>query len=277
MPLGLPDRNAGAGESRRVKRVLPTALSSRELSAIAPEILERAAFSARVANAAILEALNAKVARLVEGVSSGAGDYSSPARVKAELRSMVLSSGYHPRKGAEGTIEDLRTDGRLNLMVTQNADDARGYAQFKQQNNPAVVMMWPALELFRQESRKEKRDWMARWRGAGGKLYGGGRMIARKDDPVWTGISTFGKPHPPFDFNSGMRTRPIRRDEALSLGVIKEGDEVRPQDRGFNADLSLSDPVKDEKLRAALAKSLGNEVEMADGVLKFKPATKEGQ
>ena len=49
-------------------------------------------------------------------------------------------------------------------------------------------------------------------------------MIALKDDPVWTGISAFGNPFPPFDFGSGMGVRNISRKEALELGVLTEND-----------------------------------------------------
>jgi hypothetical protein len=38
---------------------------------------------------------------------------------------------------------------------------------------------------------------------AGGQIFGG-RMIALKSDPIWTAISAFGTPYPPFDYNSGM-------------------------------------------------------------------------
>ena len=48
------------------------------------------------------------------------------------------------------------------------------------------------------------------------------RMVALKSDPVWTKISRFGHPYPPFDWGSGMGVEDVSREDVLSLGVIKE-------------------------------------------------------
>ena len=68
------------------------------------------------------------------------------------------------------------------------------------------------------------------------------RLIARKDDEIWTRISRFGTPWPPFDFRSGMGVRDIRRDEAERLGVLKQDEMVRSlaDEYNFNEKLYLS-------------------------------------
>jgi hypothetical protein len=76
------------------------------------------------------------------------------------------------------------------------------------------------------ESREEPCNWKERWQQAGGKLCAG-RMIARKDDPIWFSISRFDRPYPPFDCNSGMGVREIRRKEAEQLGVLSRSTIVR--------------------------------------------------
>jgi hypothetical protein len=62
-------------------------------------------------------------------------------------------------------------------------------------------------------------------------------MIARKDSPIWEALSRFGTPYPPFDFNSGMWTKDVSREEAVGFGILGEWDRVVPQERGFEADL----------------------------------------
>lgn len=52
----------------------------------------------------------------------------------------------------------------------------------------------------------------------GGKIRGG-RMVALKSAPVWTNLSRFGRPYPPFDYGSGMGMEDIGREEAVELGL----------------------------------------------------------
>lgn len=239
-----------AVQSRQAKRAFPTSLKSaalERLSLQAPDIMERAMVSAQVANVDILDEINKQITRMVSGLSSGAGDYSNPVTVHAALLDFIQKTGYQPEAGKEGTIEDLTSDKRINLITQMNADDARGYGQYEQGQDPDVLDEWPCLELYRLEDRKEKRPWAQRWRAAGGKFYGKpsaefpeGRMIARKDDPVWAKISRFGKPYPPFDYGSGMWTRQIDRDESIELEVIQPNDQVQSQSRGFNEDFDFN-------------------------------------
>ena len=93
-------------------------------------------------------------------------------------------------------------------------------------------------------------------------------MIARKDDPIWTQISRFGTPYPPFDFNSGMETRGIGRREAVALGVIGATEAVQPKPRGFNDDVEAAAP-KDERLKEALVESMGGAARMDGDVLRM--------
>jgi hypothetical protein len=98
-------------------------------------------------------------------------------------------------------------------------------------------------------------------------------MIARKDDPIWTKISAFGTPYPPFDYNSGMWVEEIDREEAEALGVIKPSTVVQPQDRGFNDDVSGAMPVDpDSKLGKALLDGMAESTNLKDGRLTMKPA-----
>ncbi|MGN1360349.1 MAG: hypothetical protein ACI4X9_07875 [Kiritimatiellia bacterium] len=68
-------------------------------------------------------------------------------------------------------------------------------------------------------------------------------MIALKGDPVWTRISAFGNPWPPFDFNSGMGIEDITRQEAIRLGVIAPDQEPpQPKLEDLNANLTVAIP-----------------------------------
>ena len=54
-------------------------------------------------------------------------------------------------------------------------------------------------------------------------------MVALLGDPVWTRISRFGLPYPPFDYGSGMAVRPVSRRECVRLGLI--GDDWTPPEK----------------------------------------------
>ena len=79
-----------------------------------------------------------------------------------------------PSEGEEGSITDLRSERRANLMLQMNVQMAQGYGRWRQGQDQAILDHWPAQELYRQEPRKEHRDWPTIWRenGGAGKMYG---------------------------------------------------------------------------------------------------------
>lgn len=262
-------------EGRSVKVILPTSMSSKELERVAAELRERAVFSAKVENAGFLEKMDRLIQRIVspetvDGRAAEPGEYMDQATARLELKQYLQSIGYQPDADKRGTLQDLSSDERLNLIVRTNSQMAQGYGSWQQGQDASVLDEWPAQELFRAEAREKERDWAGRWADAGGQFYDGGRMIALKNDPIWIKISRFGLPYAPFDFNSGMDLRDIDRDEATELGVIDPGAAAPdPQSRKFNDDLELTPDVRQENLLSALLQSLGDSAKLVDGVLKL--------
>jgi len=246
--------------SRKAKRLLPTSAGSAELAKLAPQIRERAMFSARVTDKDFLVRADQLINGIVSPLSSPGGKpgRKSPlSRIEArgKLQDYLDSIQYEAPKGKEGSLQDLRSNARINLIVDTNVKMAHGYGQFAMENDPEILDDIPCKELYRLGARKTPRDWISRWAAAGGKLTSG-RMIARKDDPIWTKISRFGNGYPPFDYNSGMWTREIFRSEAEDLGVIKRSDIIKPQERGFNEDVSASMPKGISKGLAGVLKQV---------------------
>lgn len=206
----------------RARRLLPTQLDSIQLLALEADVRRYATFSAKVTDASFLQRIHDSVSRIVEPRIGGApGEYMGRATARLALKEALREIGYAAEPGAEGTIEDLASDARTDLIIRMNTELAQGFGQHVQANSPGVLEAFPAQELYRLAARNEERPWLgARWPGSGGKIYAGDRMIAPKDDPVWARLSAFGHPYPPFDYNSGMWVRPISRAEAVRLGVI---------------------------------------------------------
>lgn len=246
-------------DSRKVKALLPTALSSAELAKIEPQILERSLFSARTTSAEYLQTVGDNLDEILAGKT----DFATS---RLDLKKRLGEIGYAP-EGVGGGITDLSSDKRINLVLEMNTNFARGYGQWAQTQDEDVLDQFPCQELYRLEARKEPRDWLSRWRGAGGELFEG-RMVAKVNDGIWTEISAFGIPYPPFDYNSGMWTRLVSRDEAIDLGMFPGGRGMiqTPESRGLNDLLTMSPDIRARALISALVE-VG--YKFVEGVLSF--------
>lgn len=243
--------------------VLPSDLSSRQWEAMERSLTARGFLSARVEDARTLSVLQELCTDIAEGRLS-----EGEARDRARL--WLESAGYEPDDPeAVGTIRDLRSKQRLDTLFDVNVGHISRVAEHNAAQDPLVLDMWPCQELYRAVDSVKKRNWRERWRAAGGRLYGG-RMIARKDDPIWMRLSRFGTPFPPFDYNSGMDVRDVDREDAESLGAIERGEEAPEPDivdpmqgyavdaDGFSADLARDIVELSEGL-----------AELADGVIRW--------
>ena len=260
--------------SRDLKTILPTSLSSNDLNLIPAAIRERAMFSASTVNADYLQKVNELITRIVspetiDGRPVRPGEYMDKATARLQMGQFLDASGYRPSADQRGGLQDLRSDARLNLIIDTNTQMAQGFGAWHADQNPARLDAWPAQEFYRLESRITPRNWVSRWLDAGGEIYGG-RMIALKNDPIWTEISAFDLPYPPYDFNSGMWVRDVSRFEAIDLGLM-DADTPTPESdyRGFNEDLQTDISDLAAPLQDALVKSMEGLAHFADGVLKM--------
>lgn len=260
MLFSAPVPFAEALESRAVRTVLPTDFRTRLIDLIAPEIRERSMVSAGVIEAEKLQRMDDMIGELLRGDTDQA---TALLTLKREFGG--VGSGVD-----ETDLTDLRSDARLNLILETNVQQAQGYGSWAQGQTEAILDQWPAQELFRMTQSRVPRDWSQRWADAGGRFFGG-RMIALKNDPIWTEISRFGLPYPPFDFNSGMDVRDIDRDEAQQLGLIDRDTRIPADSRGFAEDLQATPEVRSQGLRNALAATLQDIATIGpDGVLRAK-------
>jgi hypothetical protein len=227
--------------SREVRTVLPTEFRTQLLDEIAPELRSRAMFSAGVMEAEKLQDMDDLIGQLLEGKIDRA-----TAREALKRRFGTLGDEVD-----ESDLTDLASDARLNLILDTNVAQAQGYGSWAQGQDEAILDQWPAQELIRVQQSRVPRDWAQRWADAGGQFFAG-RMIALKNDPIWSEISRFDTPYPPFDFNSGMDVRDIDRDEAQRLGIIDRDTRIPPATRGFAEDLAATPEVRASGLMKAL-------------------------
>lgn len=238
--------------------LLKSKLSAQELREIRTSIRQQAVFSAKVSNGKILQ----EIRDLTIGVLN---KRISPFAARDKLRETVERSRYKAPQGKEGTIQDLTSNARLDLIIRTNVDMARGYGQFVDAQRDLDA--YPYWEMYRKELRQEPRDWPTRWREAGRSLRQG-KMVAPVNDRVWRTISAFGTPYPPFDYNSGMSVRRMARARGEKLGLrfpASQKERRIPPMAPPQANVT-----KDPKLAEQLLKDLGTGYEISRGVIRGK-------
>lgn len=255
-------------EEKLLKKSLVTSgIGSSEWNTIQAGLRDRAFFSAKVESARVLSIARKRSAEVAAGKRSAS-------EFRRDVRAQLASEGYKAPEGKEGTLEDLSSRRRLDLIRRQNVESARGYVREVEGRSPGAMAVFPAQELIRIRASKKPRDWSARWKAAGGKVYGG-RMIALKGAEVWTNISRFGTPWPPFDFGSNMGVRDVDREECEKLGVLKKGEEApkRAKIPGFNDKLEAVMPEfngKDDPIFTKLKDDFGDQVVYKDNRIVWK-------
>lgn len=265
-----------ASEKILQKALVGSNLDSRQWNSIQAGLRDRAFFSSQVASARILHAAR-------EMVAERAGGNLSASEFRREMRKILGRDGYDAGEN-RGTIKDLMTKARLDVIQKTNVEQARGFIHHLEATAPGTFAAFPAQELIRVRQRRQPRDWAQRWKDNGGKFYEG-RMVALIDDPIWTAISAFGNPFPPFDFGSGMGVRAVKKSEAVRLGVIS-ADEVKARVEemrqkpapDFNGNLQATVPFKGandpEWLR--LKQTFGDQIVYKDGAIVWKGETMQG-
>lgn len=237
------------------KKIMPTSLTSAELSQLNKSIMRTAFTSAQTTIEGLLDRYKAGVMEIINPAqgATGATEGFNPATLRAFIKDYLRGISYQPAEGEEGTIKDLSSDGRINLVVKTNTELAQGAGKFVQGNlDEDVVDLWPAWELVRYEERDNPRDWEQRWRLAAavagdpkalGVLGNEGRMVALKSSGIWDALGdgaggymdTLGNPYPPFAFNSGMWTEDVSREEAEELGLLEEGEKAEGAEFDFGS------------------------------------------
>jgi hypothetical protein len=249
---------------------LPTKATSAEIERLPSSIRRQALFSAQMSLYSPLVEMGNSIKGILDGTKSASES-------RRDIRVALSSAGYVAPGGKEDSLQDHTSKRRLDLILQQNVRKARGYAKRAADMDPDTLDQWPAQELIRVMPRKKARSWKARWEAAGGTLIQG-RMVALKTAPIWSNISRFGDPFPPFDYGSGMGLKDIDRDEAEELGLLGPEDVLTPDPVEFPDVEEANLPGIDQmpQLMDALKKAMGDSASFTGDVLTIKPSILEG-
>ncbi|MEM0964792.1 MAG: hypothetical protein AAGJ81_01405 [Verrucomicrobiota bacterium] len=249
----------------RSKIPVPSALRSQEWAQVPVGLRDRSFFSAGVNRLKDLDRMQGIVD---EALTLNPDDvFADRSRFVADMRASLGGP-----EGDSGRLTDLASRRRLELIYDFQIEDAYEYGRWKQGQDPDLLDAFPARELIRVEVRQEERDWRSRWAAAGGRTVNG-RMVALKNDPIWTAISRFDRPWPPFDFGSGMGIRDLSREEAEDLGLIEPGPPPPgPEDETFNREVELSVTRLPDYYREGLKNLFGSQLVVSEGRVSWRGA-----
>jgi hypothetical protein len=247
----LLDQPTGLSEAVKVllaKDLMPTSLDTAGLRELDASLRAQSLFSAETTNKYLIGKYRDLLTNILQpsiAVPGGSRPTYNPTYAKEEIKNFLAGISYTAPEGTEGTIKDLSSDARIDLVIKTNTEMAQGQGWWLQGQDAAILDGWPGQELFRAEGRKVPRDWIERWRLAGsqtGDPMGTGwtiapdeRLIALKNHAIWNLIGSsklfpdgLDQPWPPFAFQSGMWVRDVTRAETESLGLITADQVVEP-------------------------------------------------
>jgi len=243
MLLNAPAPFSEAVKALADKNLLPTNLDSAGIRALDSFLRAQSFYSAETANEYLLQKYKDLIGSMINpatdarGVTTGA----NPVTARTAIQKFLAEIGYAPDAADAGTIKDLSSDARIQLVLQTNKQLAQGQGNWLNSQRSGVLESFPADELFRLEAREKQRDWLSRWRlageqtgdpiGTGWTITPDGRMIALKNHDIWNWIGSsdlfddaLDVVWPPFAFNSGMWVTDVSRAECEEIGLLAAGE-----------------------------------------------------
>lgn len=257
------------------KTPIGAALKTDGWEAMPRALRESAFFSAGVESVKALEVAQRGLVQILEQMRNDNGTLAMDrSKWIEEIQGIANGLGLRAKEpGSVGSIRDFGSERRLAEIFRQQISGAQSQSYYLSGQDPDVLDAWPAQELVRVRESKDKRDWGRRWVDAGGSLVSG-RMVALKTDGIWTRISRFGRPWPPFDFGSGMGLEEIDREEAERLGLIKPGEILKPSTAAFDTELARElAAINKPEWRAAMRTAFGDQIDFDGNQVRWKNGT----
>ena len=237
----------------RSRLQMPTELNTHGLAQLEGGIRAHSFFSARIAEAHVLDAIR----EVSDRYSRGELDLAT-ARATIKER---LGTRRTPGTKEDGRLTDICSTARLDLVLEQNARMAYAVGEYEQGMDPMAQKLFPAWKYIHSTAASPRADHAE---------YAD--RVWMKDDPIWHRI------FPPSDF--GCRCS-VEEVSALELRKERVEPRTKEKDRPPTAPSGFAfDPSKpfscnlgalsDTEARRAVMEKIRKEVEDSDKPMRFR-------
>lgn len=275
-----------ADAASRLSRKTPigAVLNSAEWEQVPLALRERAQFSATVTSLKLLQSiqdrLSAQVQLRREQLANGkTATYDRSSFIDA-IRDVGRSEGLTPSDPEKlGGLQDITSIPRLGLIYDMQTAMASGYATWKLDQNEGALAIYPAYRFGPSTARVPRATWIERWRAAAAKVnhqgVAKGEMVALKTSPIWSALSRFGTPWPPFDYGSTRELEDVDREEAIALGLLGPDEVPTGGEESFNQNLQASIKELSPDFRAQLKDQFEDQIEISGDTAHWTGQTAE--
>lgn len=241
------------------RTIVGAGLNSEQWSAVPLALRERAFFSATVESTRFLQRARDSIGDFLsesrEVLPNGqtALKTGSRAQFVRDMQQFAISEGLGPLDpAAAGTIKDIRSQRRLELIFDTQTRQAQDYGYYKQGMDPAILAEFPAQRFIRERAVQEPRDT---------HVLHENEVQLKSNVEFWRGLNRdFGVPWGPWGWGCGHDVEDVDRDEAELLGLIKPGEAVAPVEKPFNDRLEASVQNLDPDLQSQLKDAFGDQI-----------------
>ena len=274
-----------AVDSISARTPIGSVLRSADWARVPVALRQRAQFSAGVESARLLDAIQGRLSKQIalqrEQLANGKQATFDRSSFIDAIRQIGREEGLTPQDPSKvGGLQDITSIPRLGLIYDMQNGLAQGHARWKLDQTEGALLLYPAQEFVRVESRDAPRqNWPERFAKAAadagdtdalGVFQRTGRMVALKTSGLWSKLSRFDVPWPPFDFQSGMGIEDVERDDAVDLGLMSADQTLKPAEEDFNSELQASVRGMDGQLVQFLKESFGDQVKVEKGAVWWK-------
>lgn len=240
------------------KSVIGSKLLSEHWRNVPPALRERAFFSSRVESARFLQTARDSIADYLTGAldpDTGALKTGSRADFVKQLQDFSVKQGLgsiDPDGKIPNDVTNLASERRVGLIFDTQTRQAQDFGYWQQGQDQDVLNAFPAQRFIRVRPVKEPRDM---------HQHHEGEVHLKTDLDFWTALNQdFGVPWGPWGWGCGHDVEEVDRAEAVSLGLLRADQSIKPVQKDFNERLEASVQNLDPDMRSALAKHFGDQV-----------------
>jgi hypothetical protein len=233
-PITFAEAEAALG----ARHPVTSTLNSAQWGDVPEGLRTRALFSSEVENVRFLQRAHDMLGDFLSGARENtpggsalkAGGRAQFVDLMAKFAEAEGMGPLDPRQA--GTIKDVRSQRRLELIFDTNVQQAQDFGYWKQGQDPDILDAFPAQRFIRVRTVAAPRKYHEAAIGT---------VRLKSDRDFWISLNPdFGLPYGPWGFGSGCDVEDVDRDEAESLGLITPDATPQPVEKEFNDALEAS-------------------------------------